>query len=76
MVPIANSGSMIIYHRVIKPFLKKHEKELDAAFDVAGAAVKDAAGKGKKLIRYISVYQYSHLVGRMQGDPPIIMFIG
>lgn len=47
MVPIASNGSVIIYSRVIKPFLKKHEKELDAAFDSAGTVVKGAAGKGR-----------------------------
>lgn len=41
---------MIIYHKVIKPFVKKHEKELDAAFDSAGGAMKDAAGKGMDLV--------------------------
>jgi len=42
MLPMANNGSMIIYHRLIKPFVKKHEKTFDEVIDVA----KDA---GKKL---------------------------
>ncbi len=46
MLPMANNGSEVIYHRVIKPFVKKHEKEFDSAFDAAGGLVKDAAGKG------------------------------
>lgn len=44
---MANNGSEIIYHRVIKPFVKKHEKELDSAFDSASEVMKDAAGKGE-----------------------------
>lgn len=46
---MANNGSILIYHRIIKPFVKKHESELDSAFDAAGGLVKDAAGKGKEL---------------------------
>jgi len=42
MLPMANNGSMVIYHRLIKPFVKKHEKTFDEVIDVA----KDA---GKKL---------------------------
>ena len=49
MLPMASSGSMVIYHRIIKPFVKQHEKELDTAFNAAGGAMKDAAGKGKHL---------------------------
>ena len=43
---MANNGSILIYHRLIKPFVKKHEKEFDSAFDAAGGLVRDAAGKG------------------------------
>ena len=46
MLPMANNGSILIYHRLIKPFVKKHEKELDSAFDSAGGLMRDAAGKG------------------------------
>lgn len=49
MLPMANNGANVIYHRVIKPFVKKHEKELDRAFDSAGGVMRDAAGKGESL---------------------------
>ena len=48
MLPMANNGSCLIYHRIIKPFVKKHEKEFDGALDAAGGAMKDAAGKGER----------------------------
>ena len=47
MLPMANNGSEVIYHRIIKPFVKKHEKKLDSAFDAAGGLAKDVAGKGQ-----------------------------
>ena len=47
MLPMANNGSEVIYHRLIKPFVKKHEQEFDSAFDTAGDLVRDAAGKGE-----------------------------
>ena len=49
MLPMANNGANVIYHKLIKPFVKKHEKELDSAFDSASGAVKDAAGKGESI---------------------------
>lgn len=58
MLPMASSGSMIIYHKVIKPFVKQHEKELDSAFNVAGGVMKDAAGKGEYL-QAEGVYSWS-----------------
>lgn len=47
MLPMANNGSEVIYHRIIKPFVHKHEKDFDSAIDVAGGLVKDVAGKGE-----------------------------
>lgn len=44
---MASNGANIIYHRLIKPFIKKHEKELDTAFDSASGAMRGAAGKGE-----------------------------
>lgn len=61
MVPIANNGSVIIYSRIIKPFIKKHEKELDAAFDSAGTIVKGAAGTGRCADYSISMVMHGYL---------------
>ena len=44
---MANSGSMIIYHRLIKPFVKKHEKTFDEVIDVAKDAGKKLGQKGE-----------------------------
>ena len=47
MLPMANNGSVIIYHRLIKPFVKKHEKDFDAAFSQVGDIAKDVGKHGK-----------------------------
>ena len=47
MLPMANNGSVIIYHRVIKPFVKKHEKDFDVAFSQVGDIAKDVTKHGK-----------------------------
>ncbi len=47
MVPMANNGSMVVYNRLIKPFVKKHEKTFDAAIDTASQAAGQAAGGGE-----------------------------
>ncbi len=48
MMPIANNGSMFIYQRIIRPFVVKHEKTLDAAFDSATQLAKDAGKSGRQ----------------------------
>ncbi|XP_070543532.1 receptor expression-enhancing protein 5-like isoform X2 [Ptychodera flava] len=56
MAPIQSNGSQFLYHRVIKPFVLKHQKQVDEALDkVQGAfdkaeeaarqAASDAAAK-------------------------------
>ena len=52
MLPMANNGAEIIYHRIIKPFVHKHEKDLDQAFDSAGRLAKQAAGKGDIMVQF------------------------
>jgi hypothetical protein len=39
MLPFSWNGSLTIYQRVIRPFILKHQKQLDSAIDaVSGAA--------------------------------------
>jgi len=63
MLPFSWNGSLTIYQRLIRPFVLKHEKELDSAIDkVAGAAqafgeeakdmMKEAAGDATS--KYVS----------------------
>ena len=47
MLPMANNGSVIIYHRLIKPFVKKHEKDFDTAFSEVGDIAKDVTKHGE-----------------------------
>lgn len=46
MLPMANNGSVLIYHRLIKPFVKKHEKDFDDAFNQVGDIAKDVGKHG------------------------------
>ena len=46
MFPIANNGSVFIYHRVIKPFVKEHEKDFEDAISVGTKLAKEAGKKG------------------------------
>lgn len=47
MMPMANNGSEVIYHRLIKPFMKKHEKTLDSAISSATNVAKDVTNQGE-----------------------------
>jgi len=42
-----NNGAAFIYGRLIKPFVQKHEKTLDDAFDSAAQIAKDAGKSGQ-----------------------------
>lgn len=46
MLPMANNGSVLIYHRLIKPFVKKHEKDFDSALGQVGDIAKDVGKQG------------------------------
>lgn len=50
MMPMENNGSMFVYHKLIKPFVKKHEKTFEAAMDIAEDAAKAGAKKGKMIV--------------------------
>lgn len=47
MLPMANNGAEVIYHKLIKPFVKSHEKTFDSAISTAKVAAKEVAGKGE-----------------------------
>ncbi len=57
MLPMANSGSVIIYHRLIKPFVKKHEKDFDEAFSQVGDIAKDV-GKHGMFVTHVIVSKF------------------
>ena len=47
MLPMENNGSMVVYHRIIKPFVKKHESTIDEAFKTGAQLAGEATSKGK-----------------------------
>lgn len=55
MLPMANNGSVLIYHRLIKPFVKKHEKDFDGAFGEVSDFAKDMGKHGMFIIHDIVV---------------------
>ena len=46
-----NNGSVVVYRRLIKPFVKKHEKTIDSAFKTTQQLAGEVASKG--IIVYI-----------------------
>ncbi|XP_071844508.1 receptor expression-enhancing protein 5-like isoform X1 [Apostichopus japonicus] len=52
MAPIESNGSNILYHRFIKPFVLKHEKEIDNSLDkvtdLASATLNEAQEAAKE----------------------------
>jgi receptor expression-enhancing protein 5/6 len=51
MLPMENNGSVIIYHRFIKPFVKKHESTIDTAFKTGQQLAGDVASKATSKVR-------------------------
>jgi hypothetical protein len=45
MAPISANGSTFIYHRFIKPFVVKHQTEIDEALSEAQSAASSVATK-------------------------------
>ena len=46
MAPVSWNGSNTLYHRVIKPFVLKHQKDIDKALDKVGQKVDEVAKEG------------------------------
>jgi len=70
MAPMANNGSQFIYHRLIKPFVKEHEKDFEDAISVGTQLAKDATKKGG----YDSHFSIAHsnTTASCVGQPPQI----
>lgn len=45
MAPISSNGASVIYNRFIKPFVMKHQKDIDEALDEASSQATKVAGK-------------------------------
>ena len=45
MAPISSNGSAVIYNRIIKPFVVKHQGEIDSVLDEATSEATKVAGK-------------------------------
>ena len=50
MLPMKNNGSVLIYHRLIKPFVKKHERSFEEAIKVGEELAGEVASKGKPIL--------------------------
>ena len=46
MAPVSWNGANTIYHRVIKPFVLKHQTQIDKALDKVGQKVDEVAKEG------------------------------
>lgn len=47
MAPVSWNGANTIYHRVVKPFVLKHQTQIDKALDKVGQKVDEVANEGK-----------------------------
>jgi hypothetical protein len=61
MAPISSNGSTFIYHRFIKPFVVKHQSEIDEALSEAKSVASDAANKamdqGMYLVAWLKKFE-------------------
>jgi hypothetical protein len=48
MLPFSWNGSLTIYQRVIRPFVLKHQRQLDSAIDTVSGAAQAFGGEGKR----------------------------
>jgi len=46
MAPVSWNGANTLYHRIIKPFVLKHQKDIDKALDKVGQKVDEVAKEG------------------------------
>lgn len=46
MAPVSWNGCNTIYHRVIRPFVLKHQSQIDSALDKVGEKVDEVAKEG------------------------------
>ncbi|XP_028416502.1 receptor expression-enhancing protein 5-like [Dendronephthya gigantea] len=58
MAPISSNGSTFIYHRFIKPFVVKHQSEIDEALNEARSAASSAANTAMDQAKNEAMKQY------------------
>lgn len=49
MAPVSWNGSNTLYHKAIKPFVLRHQKNIDEALDKVGEKMDAYAEQGKRL---------------------------
>ena len=49
MAPVSWNGSNTLYHKAIKPFVLRHQKNIDKALDEVGEKMDSYAQQGKLL---------------------------
>ena len=54
MVPVANNGSMFIYHRFIKRFVKEHEKDFEDAISAGTQLAREAGKKATEAVKGVA----------------------
>lgn len=54
MAPVSWNGSNTLYHRVIKPFVLKYQKDIDKALDKVGQKVDEVAKEGG--LKYLQIF--------------------
>ena len=50
MAPISSNGSQFIYHRFIKPFVLKHQKQMDEALEKVGEVASSTLSEGTNAV--------------------------
>lgn len=51
MLPFSWNGSLTIYQRVIRPFVLKHQRQLDSAIDTVSGAAQAFGGEAKDMFQ-------------------------
>ena len=49
MLPVSWNGSHTIYNRLIRPFVLRHQREIDSAIDEAVGATRSALKEGQSV---------------------------
>ncbi|CAB4019271.1 receptor expression-enhancing 5-like isoform X2 [Paramuricea clavata] len=58
MAPISANGSMVVYHRFIKPFVVKHQAEFDEVLNEASSVASSAANQAMEQAKNEALNQY------------------
>ncbi|THD22402.1 Receptor expression-enhancing protein [Fasciola gigantica] len=61
MAPTSPNGSILFYEKVIRPYILKHEKKLDQAFEAASDLAGDFANTARKKATEVA----EHIGGKM-----------